>query len=64
MKKIISHKREIKDFTDELAELLPPERVVRAKNDAKKAIFRIHLAELRKQMGIRKEELSSGMSAA
>ena len=49
MKNIISHKREIKDFTDELAELLPPERVVRAKKDAKKAIFRIHLAELRKQ---------------
>lgn len=59
MEKIINHSNEIKDFTDELAAMLPPERVIRAAKDAKKMIFHLHLAELRQQMGIRKEELST-----
>jgi len=32
-------KRKNKDFTDELAEMLPPERVARAKKEAEKEIY-------------------------
>jgi transcriptional regulator with XRE-family HTH domain len=46
------------DFTDELAAMLPPERVARAKKEAKKEIFQIRLSELRKQMGIRQEDIT------
>ena len=53
MEKIINHRNEIKDFTDELAAMLPPERVIRAAKDAKKMIVHLHLAELRQQMGSR-----------
>jgi hypothetical protein len=53
-----------KDFTDELAAMLPPERVKRAKRAAAKTIFRIRLAELRKRMGIRQEEIPSFSQSA
>jgi len=49
--------RRKKDFTDELAAMLPPERVERAQKEAEKEIFQIRLSELRKQMGIRQEDL-------
>ena len=48
---------EKKDFTDELAAMLPEERVKRAKKEAEKIIFQIHLAELRKKMGLRQEDI-------
>jgi len=44
------------DFTNELAAMLAPERVHRAKREAKREIFRIRLAELRKRMGVRQKE--------
>ncbi|HNQ64108.1 MAG TPA: hypothetical protein PKH70_09075 [Syntrophorhabdaceae bacterium] len=37
------------DFIDELASVMPPERVERAKREAEKEIFRIRLSELRKK---------------
>lgn len=46
-----------KDFTDELAAMLPPERIERAKRNAEKEIFQIRLSELRKHMGIRQEDV-------
>lgn len=46
-----------KDYIDELAAMLPQERVERAKRDAEKEIFQIRLSELRKEMGIRQEEV-------
>ena len=46
-----------KDFTDELAAMLPAERVERAKIQAEKEIFQIRLSELRKKMGIRQEDI-------
>jgi hypothetical protein len=46
------------DFTDELASMLPPERVERADRKAQKEIFQIRLAELRKHMGLRQEDVS------
>ncbi|MCP5106736.1 MAG: XRE family transcriptional regulator [bacterium] len=49
--------QENKDFTDELAAMLPKERIQRAKRDAEKEIFQIRLSELRKRMGIRQEEV-------
>ena len=45
------------DFMDELAAMLPSERVQRAKKEAEKEIFRIRLSELRKQMGIKQEDI-------
>jgi hypothetical protein len=48
-----------KDFTDELAAMLPRERIDRAKKDAEKEIFQIRLAELRKRMGIRQEDIKT-----
>jgi hypothetical protein len=52
-------KRKNKDFTDELAEMLPPERVARAKKEAEKEIFQIRLAELRKKMGVRQDDIKA-----
>jgi hypothetical protein len=48
-----------KDFIDELEAMLPPARVQRAKKEAEKEIFRIRLSELRKQMGVRQEDLQA-----
>jgi hypothetical protein len=48
-----------KDFTTELAEMLPPERVARARKEAEKEIFQIRLSELRKKMGIRQEDIKT-----
>ena len=49
--------RRKKDFTDELAAMLPPGRVERAKKEAEKEIFQIRLSELRQQMGFRQEDI-------
>jgi len=46
-----------RDFTDELEAMLPPGRVQRAKKEAEKEIFRIRLSELRKQMGVKQEDI-------
>ena len=48
-----------KDFTDELAAMLPKERVERAKRDAEKEIFQIRLSELRKKVGLRQEDIKN-----
>ncbi len=48
-----------KDFTDELAAMLPSERVQRAKKEAEKEIFKIRLSELRKQMGMKQEDIQA-----
>ena len=48
-----------KDFTSELAEMLPPERVARAKREAEKEIFQIRLSDIRKEMGIRQEDIKT-----
>lgn len=45
------------DFIDELARTLPPESVDRAKKKAAKEIFMIRLSELRKNRGIRQEDI-------
>jgi hypothetical protein len=47
------------DFVDELAAAMPAERVERAKKEAEKEIFRIRLAELRKKMGVRQEDIKT-----
>ena len=52
-------KEKKEDFTDELAAMLPPERVKRAKKEAEKEIFQIRLSELRKKMGIRQEDVEA-----
>src|SRR3990172_3042620 len=46
-----------KDFMDELEAMLPSERVQRVKREAEKEIFRIRLSELRKQMGMKQEDI-------
>lgn len=46
-----------KDFLNELEAMLPPVRVQRAKKEAEKEIFRIRLSELRKQMGVKQEDI-------
>lgn len=48
-----------KDFMDELEAMLPSERVQRAKKEAEKEIFRIRLSELRKQMGMKQEDIQA-----
>jgi hypothetical protein len=53
----IRNKNNPKDFTDELAVMLPPDRAKRAKREAEKEIFQIRLAELRKHMGIRQKDV-------
>ena len=52
-------KVERKNFLDELEAMLPPVRVQRAKKEAEKEIFRIRLSELRKQMGVKQEDILS-----
>lgn len=46
-----------KDFINELEGMLPPARVQRARKKAEKEIFRIRLSELRKQMGVKQEDI-------
>jgi transcriptional regulator with XRE-family HTH domain len=48
-----------KDFSTELAEMLPPERVVRARKEAEREILKIRLSELRKKMGIRQKDIKT-----
>jgi hypothetical protein len=48
-----------KDFIDELETMLTPARVQRAKKEAEKEIFRIRLSDLRKQMGVKQEDIRS-----
>ncbi len=48
-----------KDFIDELSSMLPKERVERVKKRAEKEIFRVRLAELRNQMGVKQEDIRS-----
>ncbi len=52
-------KKKHKDFTGELSAMLSPERVERAKKEAEKEIFRIRLARLRQDMGIRQEDMTA-----
>ena len=54
-------KKKNKDFTDELAEMMPPERAARAKKAAEKEIFQIRLAvaELRKKGARRISRISN-----
>jgi len=53
----MKNKLKRKDFIDELETMLPPARVERAKKEAEKEIFRIRLSELRKQMGVKQEDI-------
>jgi len=46
-----------KNVITELSGMLSPKRVQRAKKEAEKEIFRIRLSELRKQMGIKQEDI-------
>jgi hypothetical protein len=55
-KKVIFKKE---DFVDELASMMPAERVERANREAEKEIFQIRLAELRKKMGVRQEDIKT-----
>src|SRR5208283_3463898 len=48
-----------KDFIDELETMLPPARVQRARKEAEKEIFRIRLSDLRKQMGVKQEDIEA-----
>ncbi|MBI4691712.1 MAG: XRE family transcriptional regulator [Nitrospirae bacterium] len=52
-------KRIQKSVIDELSAMLSPERMQRAKKEAEKEIFKIRLSELRKQMGIKQEDIST-----
>jgi hypothetical protein len=56
-KTIMKERVKRKDFLDELEAMLPPVRVQRAKKEAEKEIFRIRLSELRKQMGVKQEDI-------
>ncbi len=49
--------KKINDFTDELAAMLPKERVERAKREAGEEILQISLSELKKKMGVRQEDI-------
>ena len=64
MKTQRKQKNRVNDFTDELASMLSPERIKRAKQEAKQEIFQIRLAELRKKMGIRQEDISAFSQSA
>jgi len=48
-----------KDFLEELSSMLPPDRVKKAKKEAEKEILKYKLADLRKKMGIRQEDIKS-----
>jgi hypothetical protein len=50
-------KKSNRDFLDELAAMLPNERVNRAKKEAKEEIFKIQLSQLRKKLGIKQENI-------
>ncbi len=52
------------DFTDELAAMLPPKRVKRSRQEAEREIFQIRLADLRKRMGVRQEDLTNFSQSA
>jgi hypothetical protein len=56
-KTIMKNRTKRKDFIDELEAMLPPVRVQRAKKEAEKEILRIRLSELRKQMGVKQEDI-------
>lgn len=64
MKTPVKSENKIPDFTDELASMLPPERVNRAKQEAEKEIFQIRLAELRQKTGICQEDLPTFSQSA
>ena len=49
----------IRDFVDELEALLPVERVRRAKKEAQKEILQLKLAEVRKGMGVRQQDIKA-----
>ena len=59
MKKRIKGKIKKTDFIDELSSMLPSDRAKRARDDANKEIFLIQLADLRKKMGIKQDEIKS-----
>jgi len=48
-----------KNILDELEASLPLERVNRAKKEAEKEVFKIRLSELRKQMGVKQEDIKA-----
>jgi hypothetical protein len=52
-------KKKKHDYIDELEKMLPPERVERARRKAEKEIFNIRLAELRKMMKVRQEDITA-----
>jgi hypothetical protein len=58
-KAAMKNKSRKKDFIDELETMLPPAKVQRAKAEAEKEIFLIRLSELRKQMGVKQEDIGS-----
>ena len=45
------------DYLNELAAMLPKERVARAKKEADREIFKIQLSELRKKFNIRQQDI-------
>jgi len=47
------------DFISEMESMLPKEMVDSARKEAEQEIFNIKLAQLRKQMGIKQEEIES-----
>ncbi|WCL51054.1 XRE family transcriptional regulator [Leptospira sp. GIMC2001] len=44
---------------ENLEKLLSPESITRAKNKAEKMLFQINLADLRKQVGLRQEDITN-----
>ncbi|MBN2161235.1 MAG: XRE family transcriptional regulator [Spirochaetes bacterium] len=52
-------KKRRNDFVDELETMLTPDRVERARKKAEKEIFNIRLAELRKMMKVRQEDIKT-----
>lgn len=46
------------DFITEMESMLSPELVSQAREEAKQEIFQIRLSQLRKEMGIKQEDLS------
>ncbi len=52
-------KKRESDFVDELGAMLTPDRMERARKNAKKEIFNIRLSELRKMMKVRQEDITA-----
>lgn len=52
-------KKRKNDFVDELESMLSSDRVERARKNAEKEIFNIRLAELRKMMKVRQEDITT-----